>query len=90
MLMKPSTLLLIAGLSIALAAVVWWDWTAFGATGFAMPAIGWIALGVGALVTIAVGSGLMFLVFYSSRHGYDDAAGSADGDPGARPGKTQD
>jgi len=70
--MKPSTLLLIAGSLAALAAVVWWDWTIFGAGGFDMPAIGWIALVAGALLTIAVGSGLMFLLFWSSRHGYDE------------------
>ena len=33
---------------------------------------GWIALGLGALATLVLGAGLMFLVFYSSRHGYDD------------------
>jgi acid phosphatase family membrane protein YuiD len=69
--MKPSTILLIGGLLIALAAVVWWDWSIFSTTG-GMPAFGWIALVLGALATIALGSGLMFLVFYSSRRGYDD------------------
>ena len=33
---------------------------------------GWIALGAGVLVTFALGAGLMFLVFYSNRKGYDD------------------
>ena len=33
---------------------------------------GWIALGAGVLVTFALGAGLMFLVFYSNRQGYDD------------------
>ena len=33
---------------------------------------GWIALGLGALATLLLGAGLMFLVFFSSRHGYDD------------------
>lgn len=33
---------------------------------------GWIALGLGALATLVLGAGLMFLVFYSNRHGYDD------------------
>jgi hypothetical protein len=35
-------------------------------------ASGWIALVIGSVLTLAVGGGLMFLVFYSSRHGYDD------------------
>ncbi len=32
---------------------------------------GWIALIAGSLITVAVGGGLMTLVFYSSRHDYD-------------------
>jgi len=37
-----------------------------------MPAVGWIALAIGVLLTIAVGCGLMFLMFWSSRRGYDE------------------
>jgi len=33
---------------------------------------GWIALSAGVLVTFALGAGLMFMVFYSNRQGYDD------------------
>ena len=33
---------------------------------------GMIALAVGVVVTVALGAGLMFLVFYSNRKGYDD------------------
>lgn len=33
---------------------------------------GMIALSLGVLATLVLGAGLMFLVFYSSRHGYDD------------------
>lgn len=33
---------------------------------------GWIALSAGVLVTFGLGAGLMFLVFYSNRQGYDD------------------
>lgn len=36
---------------------------------------GWIALGLGASVATLLGIGLMYLVYYSSRHGYDDEAG---------------
>jgi hypothetical protein len=32
---------------------------------------GWIFMGLGVVVTILVGGGLMALVFYSSRHNYD-------------------
>lgn len=36
---------------------------------------GYMALGLGVGITILLGVGLMSLVFYSSRHGYDDEAG---------------
>ncbi len=35
---------------------------------------GWIALILGVIVSLAVGGGLMALVFVSSRRGYDDKA----------------
>ncbi len=44
-------------------------WTAVEGT--AISVHGWIALGAGVLVTFALGAGLMFLVFYSNRQGYD-------------------
>ena len=34
---------------------------------------GWIALSLGTFFSLIVGCGLIALVFYSSRHGYDDA-----------------
>ena len=33
---------------------------------------GWFAMGLGIIVTLALGIGLMSLVFFSSRGGYDD------------------
>ena len=36
---------------------------------------GWIALILGVLVTLAVGIGLMTLIFISNRRGYDDPPG---------------
>ncbi len=44
-------------------------WTALEDT--AISVHGWIALGAGVLVTFGLGAGLMFLVFYSNRQGYD-------------------
>ena len=35
---------------------------------------GFIALGLGVFATFGLGAGLMFLVFYSHRKGYDDEA----------------
>jgi len=34
---------------------------------------GWVAMALGVLVTFALGSGLMALVFISNRRGYDEA-----------------
>ena len=39
---------------------------------------GWIALTLGVVVSMAVGVGLMALVFFSARRGYDDDAGPGD------------
>jgi hypothetical protein len=44
---------------------------------------GVVALALGILGTVALGAGLMALVFYSHRHGYDDrVAGRSDGKEG--------
>ena len=42
-----------------------------------MPAGLYVAMGLGIVFSILVGSGLMALVFYSSRHGYDEAGPQA-------------
>jgi len=44
-------------------------WTAM--RGVAISTLGWIFMGLGALVTFLVGAGLMALVFYSSRNDMD-------------------
>lgn len=46
------------------------SWTAL--EGPDMPAELYIAMGLGIAFSILIGSGLMALVFYSSRHGYDE------------------
>jgi len=38
-----------------------------------MPAWGWLMMGLGIFFTVVVGGGLMILIFYSSRAGYDEA-----------------
>jgi hypothetical protein len=60
-------------LLIGTTAVSVWIWRQLGDT--EMGAHGYIALGLGVLATLAIGGGLMALVFYSHRHGYDDRAG---------------
>ncbi len=37
-----------------------------------MPAVGYIAMALGVTFSVIVGCGLMTLLFYSSRHGYDE------------------
>jgi hypothetical protein len=46
------------------------NWQVIGNAGISVN--GWIALILGVLVTLALGIGLMTLVFISSRRGYDD------------------
>ena len=41
---------------------------------------GWIALSIGVLFSLIVGIGLMLLVFFSSRHGYDERVRDFDKD----------
>jgi Na+-driven multidrug efflux pump len=58
-----------------LAASVWfalYSWTAI--EGPPMPTEGHVAMWLGIVFSLVVGCGLMALVFYSSRRGYDDAA----------------
>lgn len=55
-----------------LAVAAWYAvhaWTAL--SGVAITPAGWFFLILGVLVTLALGAGLMALVFYSSRHDYD-------------------
>jgi hypothetical protein len=40
--------------------------------GDAIPIYGWLAIAGGVLFSLLVGGGLMALMFYSHRHGYDD------------------
>ena len=48
------------------------SWTALD--GPDMPTGLYVAMATGILFSILIGSGLMALVFYSSRHGYDEPA----------------
>ena len=62
-----------------LAASLWYaigSWTALDAPD--MPAELYVAMVLGVLFSVVVGAGLMALVFYSSRHGYDERASGHD------------
>jgi formate hydrogenlyase subunit 3/multisubunit Na+/H+ antiporter MnhD subunit len=56
-----------------LAASVWFAYNVWASdTGPPMPASGYVAMALGVLFSLVVGIGLMALVFYSHRHGYDE------------------
>ncbi|HTQ12735.1 MAG TPA: hypothetical protein VMH86_02580 [Rhizomicrobium sp.] len=62
------TLVVLAALLVAAAVYAVRAWTSVHAT---VSPLGWLFLVLGVVVTILVGGGLMALVFYSSRHDYD-------------------
>lgn len=76
--MKPARLgwafwLLTATLFAMLAFAVWGFGAAWRLAGNApMSVHGYVALGLGVVLSLLLGCGLMALAFYSSRHGYDD------------------
>jgi cation transporter-like permease len=66
--------LVAAPLLAILVASLWYAaraWTSL--SGPPMPATGYVAMTIGIIFSLVVGFVLMALVFYSSRHGYDDA-----------------
>jgi hypothetical protein len=71
--------LLVVSLFGLLAAALWFAGTAWVRLGGEpMPVYGYIAIAGGVLFSLLVGGGLMALVFYSSRHGYDEGQGEPD------------
>ncbi len=58
------TVVLVIGFFIAA------QWTGIGNS--EISGAGWLAMGLGVVVTLALGIGLMALVFISSRRGYDE------------------
>jgi hypothetical protein len=61
-----------------LAASLWFAataWTHLGGAEIDIPLYGYLAIAGGVVMSLLVGGGLMALVFYSSRHGYDDIGG---------------
>ena len=64
---------LFTALGLILAAALWWAVSAWrGLDSVAMSGHGYVAMGLGVAFSLLVGGGLMALVFYSHRHGYDD------------------
>jgi hypothetical protein len=75
-------LLLVATLAALLGAALWFAASAWlTLQGPDMPASGYIAMALGILFAVVIGCGLMALMFYSSRYGYDDQAGGPADEP---------
>jgi hypothetical protein len=73
--MRIGAWILVAALLALLAGVGWYAYSGLTAgSAPPMPVEGIIALAAGATVSLIVGVGLMALVFYSSRKGYDEPA----------------
>jgi hypothetical protein len=73
---NPMRVLIILALFALLGVAIWFagaSWVHLG--GDAMPFYGYVAIAGGVLFSLLVGGGLMALVYYSNRHGYDDLSG---------------
>ncbi|MBN8936038.1 MAG: hypothetical protein J0I13_07030 [Rhizobiales bacterium] len=67
--------LVIAALMALLVAAVWYAYGLWNALESAdMPTWMYVAMGGGIIFSLIIGCGLMALVFYSNRQGYDDRA----------------
>jgi len=69
---RLGTLAAVVVLLVLLAAALWYAASAFVVGGPPMPTIGYVAMAGGIIISLAVGFALMGLLFYSSRHGYDE------------------
>ncbi|MGA2895405.1 MAG: hypothetical protein ABSE22_21290 [Xanthobacteraceae bacterium] len=77
---------LFAPLFAILAASLWYAaraWTAIA--GPPMPLDGYVSMTLGVVFSLVVGCGLMALLFYSSRHGYDEQSYDNPAEPDIKP-----
>jgi hypothetical protein len=65
---------LIIALLALLGASLWFAARSFMLDGTPMPAEGYVAMAFGVVFSLVVGIGLMALIFYSSRRGFDEPA----------------
>jgi hypothetical protein len=63
---------LILPLLVLLGFALWWAIYAWNSIDVQMSVHGYIAMILGIVFSLVIGCGLMALMFYSSRHGYDD------------------
>jgi hypothetical protein len=66
-----SLLLFLGSLLVFALAVAYFGWNS--AAGTDVPASGYVAMGLGIAFSFLIGVGLMGLLFYSSRYGYDES-----------------
>jgi hypothetical protein len=66
------TWIAISVLLALLVAAIYVAYVGWNLTDVAMPLTGYVAMGLGILFSLVLGVGLMGLMFYSSRHGYDE------------------
>ena len=66
------TIALFAPLFALLAAALWFVRDSWVHLAGDIPFYGWLAIAGGVFFSLLVGGGLMALMFYSNRHGYDD------------------
>jgi len=64
-------LMVLVSLLVAAAIIGYLGWTS---TDTEVPVSGYVAMALGVLFSLGVGAGLMALLFYSSRAGYDEPA----------------
>lgn len=70
---RPMRALLYLSLFALLGLAIWFAASAFvHFRGEAIPLYGWVAIAGGTVLSLLVGGGLMALVFYSNRRGFDD------------------
>ncbi len=68
-----ANIVLVVALVAILAAAGWFAAQAWvSVSGPPMPEFGYVAMALGVVFSVGLGCGLMALLFYSSRHGYDE------------------
>jgi len=72
--MRLGTIAIFSALLSILAAAIAYAYIGLTVPGDPMPAQWWVALICGVVFSLVVGIGLMALLFYSSRRGYDEPA----------------
>jgi hypothetical protein len=75
--MRAGSIALISALLLLLGGAGYYAYLGLTMPGEPMPDDGYVALALGVGLSLIVGCGLMALMFYSSRHGYDEPRNTA-------------